>query len=49
MTHVNLTTGQLRPITGLPYQPEVNPTLVSADGVTWITDWKDNVVLPMKP
>jgi streptogramin lyase len=49
MTHIDLITGQIRAITGLPYQPEVNPTLVTVDGVTWVTDWKDNLVLRLKP
>jgi hypothetical protein len=28
LTHVDLTTGQIRTITGLPFQPEVNPYVV---------------------
>jgi hypothetical protein len=49
LTHVDLTTGQIRTITGLPQQPEVNPSVLVANGVMWVSDWKDDLVLRMKP
>jgi hypothetical protein len=49
LTHVDLTTGQLQTISALPYQPEVNPSVLVANGVMWVSDWKDNLVLRMTP
>jgi streptogramin lyase len=50
LTHLDLVTGQTRTIKGLPYQPEVSPYVhVAADGTVWVSDWKDNLVLRMKP
>jgi len=49
LTHVDFQTGKIRKITGLPPQPEVNPYVLVADGAMWVADWKDNLVLRMKP
>jgi hypothetical protein len=49
LTHLDLTTGQIRAITGLPYQPEANPEVIVANGTMWVSDWKDAIVLRMKP
>jgi hypothetical protein len=49
LTHLDLTTGQTRTITGLPYQPEANPEVIVANGTMWLSDWKDDLVLRMKP
>jgi hypothetical protein len=50
LTHVDLASGQIRTIKGLPYQFEVNPgVLVAADRTMWVSDWDDGLVLRMKP
>jgi streptogramin lyase len=48
LTHVDLTTGQTRQITGLQFQPEVNQNVLVADGTMWVSDWRNDVVLRMK-
>jgi streptogramin lyase len=49
LTHVDLVTGQTRQITGMQFEPEVNQNVLVADGTMWVSDWRYNVVLRMKP